>query len=98
MTRLLVATACLWVAASVTGAAQSSAPGFTRATALRQDTIEQRLVALADTASVRRMSRALSAVPHVAGTPAQAATRDSVLAWMRSWGLETWVKTYTVYI
>ncbi|MGH7644819.1 MAG: PA domain-containing protein, partial [Gemmatimonadales bacterium] len=78
--------------------AQSIAPGFTRSSALRQDTLERRLVGLADTASVRRMSRALSAVPHVAGTPAQAATRDSVIAWMRSWGLETWVKTYSVYI
>ncbi len=98
MTRLLWVTA--WVAVwPVSGApAQTALPGFTRATALRQDTIERRLVALADTVSVRRMSRALSAVPHVAGTPAQAATRDSVVAWMRSWGLETWVKTYSVYI
>ena len=98
MTRPLLLAICVSLCSAFGASAQSALPGFTRATAWRQDTIERRLVALVDTASVRRMSRALSAVPHVAGTPAQAATRDSVVAWMRSWGLETWVKTYSVYI
>jgi N-acetylated-alpha-linked acidic dipeptidase len=44
------------------------------------------------------MSRTLSAVPHMAGTPAQAATRDFALERMRAWGLEAWSKEYTVYI
>ena len=56
------------------------------------------LLRVPDTASVRRMARALTLVPHVAGTPAQAATRDSVLRWMRGWGLETWVKEYVIYL
>jgi N-acetylated-alpha-linked acidic dipeptidase len=59
---------------------------------------EQRLLAIPDTASVRQMSRDLSAVPHMAGTPAQAATRDYVLERMRSWGIEAWSKEYTVYL
>jgi N-acetylated-alpha-linked acidic dipeptidase len=56
------------------------------------------LLAIPDTASVRQMSRDLSAVPHMAGTPAQATTRDYVLERMRSWGIEAWSKEYTVYL
>ena len=61
-------------------------------------TFEQRLLAVPDTASVRQMSRDLSAVPHMAGTPAQATTRDYVLDKMKSWGVDAWSKEYTVYI
>ena len=59
---------------------------------------EQRLLAIPDTASVRQMSRDLSAVPHMAGTPAQAATRDYVLDRMKSWGIDAWSKEYTIYL
>jgi len=65
---------------------------------LTAQTFEQRLLAIPDTASVHRMSRDLSAVPHMAGTPAQAATRDYVLERMRSWGIDAWSKEYTVYL
>jgi len=65
---------------------------------LSAQTFEQRLLAIPDTASVRQMSRDLSAVPHMAGTPAQAATRDYVLERMRSWGIDAWSKEYTVYL
>jgi N-acetylated-alpha-linked acidic dipeptidase len=65
---------------------------------LTAQTYEQRLIAIPDTASVRRMSRDLTAVPHMAGTPAQASTRDYVLTRMREWGLETWSKEYTIYL
>jgi len=44
------------------------------------------------------MSHDLSAVPHMAGTPAQAATRDYVLERMKSWGIDAWSKEYTVYL
>jgi N-acetylated-alpha-linked acidic dipeptidase len=59
---------------------------------------EQRLLAIPDTASVRQMSRDLSAVPHMAGTAAQAATRDYVLERLRSWGIDAWSKEYTIYL
>ena len=65
---------------------------------LAAQTFEQRLLAVPDTASVRRMSRDLSAVPHMAGTPAQAATRDYVLDRLRAWGIDAWSKEYTVYL
>src|SRR5438445_3954628 len=63
-----------------------------------QSSYEQRLIASPDTASVRQMSRDLSAVPHMAGTPAQATTRDYVLDKMKSWGIDAWSKEYTVFI
>ena len=65
---------------------------------LQAQTFEQRLVAVPDTASVRQMSRDLSAVPHMAGTPAQATTRDYVLDKLKSWGIDAWSKEYIVYI
>lgn len=68
------------------------------ASRLAAQSFEDRLLAIPDTASVRHMSRTLSAVPHMAGTPAQAATRDFALERMRAWGLEAWSKEYTVYI
>jgi len=65
---------------------------------LTAQSFEERLLAVPDTASVRTMSRILSAVPHMAGTPAQAATRDYALERMRAWGIEAWSKEYTVYL
>jgi N-acetylated-alpha-linked acidic dipeptidase len=65
---------------------------------LSAQSFEQRLLAVPDTASMRQMSRDLSAVPHMAGTPAQAATRDYVLEHLKSWGIDAWSKEYTVYI
>lgn len=62
------------------------------------DTFERRLLAVPDTASARRLTHDLTRAPHVAGTPAQAATRDYVLERLRSWGLEAWSKEYTVYL
>jgi N-acetylated-alpha-linked acidic dipeptidase len=66
--------------------------------AAAQDSFEQRLLAIPDTASTRRMTYDLTREPHVAGTPAQALTRDYVIDKLRTWGLEAWAKEYTVYI
>jgi N-acetylated-alpha-linked acidic dipeptidase len=65
---------------------------------LQAQSFEQRLLAVPDTASVRQMSKDLSAVPHMAGTPAQATTRDYVLDRLKSWGVEAWSKEYTIYM
>src|SRR3954464_1905500 len=43
-------------------------------------------------------SRFLSQQPHMAGTPAQARTRDYVVSQMKSWGLETEVRAYKVWM
>jgi len=73
-------------------------PGFTPSNAAHQDTLERALIAVPDTLSARLLTRDLSARPHMAGGPEQAATRDYVLAKMKSWGLETWAKEYRVYL
>ena len=72
--------------------------GFSSRTAALQASIEQRLLATPDTASARLMTRDLSARPHMAGTRAEAETRDYVIAKLQAWGLESWVKEYTVYL
>jgi len=72
--------------------------GFSPRTSPLQASIEARLLRAADTASMRLMTRDLSARPHMAGTPRQAETRDYVIAKLQSWGLETWVKEYTIYM
>jgi N-acetylated-alpha-linked acidic dipeptidase len=49
-------------------------------------------------APIQRWARSLGAVPHVAGTPGQAATRDSVLAWLDRPGIEVSSDTFLVYL
>ncbi len=63
-----------------------------------QDGFAERLLAVPDTASTRQITYDLTRVPHVAGTAAQAMTRDYVIQKLRAWGLEAWTKEYTVYI
>jgi hypothetical protein len=53
-----------------------------------------RLTELAQTETIAAFSRALAARPHIAGTEAQAYTRDYVLEQMRAWGLQTSVAEY----
>jgi N-acetylated-alpha-linked acidic dipeptidase len=65
---------------------------------LSAQSFEQRLLAIPDTTSVRQMSRDLSAVPHMAGTPAQGTTRDYVLDRLKSWGVDAWSKEYSIYM
>jgi N-acetylated-alpha-linked acidic dipeptidase len=43
-------------------------------------------------------SKFLSLQPHMAGTPAQARTRDYVVNQMKSWGLETEVRSYRIWM
>ncbi len=84
---------------AVTTAAAQAPLGFSSAAAAREDSVERLLLAVPDTASVRAMSRALSARPHLAGSPQQAATRDYVLEKLRTWGLDSaWSQAYDVYI
>ncbi len=83
---------------TVSLAAQGIPLGFGAPDSAAERAFEARLIAVPDTISARELTRTLSRVPHMSGTPAQAATRDVVLAQMKSWGLETSVKAYDVYI
>jgi hypothetical protein len=83
---------------SATFAAAQTPAGFSAAQAARQRAVEMLLQQVPDSASARRHAGVLSAVPHVAGTPAQAATADYVLREMRRYGLDTSRVSYRVYL
>ncbi|HET7789475.1 MAG TPA: M20/M25/M40 family metallo-hydrolase [Gemmatimonadales bacterium] len=72
--------------------------GFSPAAGVREDSIEQRLIAIPDTQALRLWTHDLGLRPHMAGTPAQAVTRDYVLERMKQWGLDTWSKAYDIYM
>jgi N-acetylated-alpha-linked acidic dipeptidase len=98
MAARILQTAALVVAALLPCERLRAQTGFSPRGAPLQADVEQRLLESADSTSARTMTRDLSARPHMAGTRAQARTRDYVIARLQSWGLETWVKEYTVYL
>ena len=73
-------------------------PGYSRAASQQQKTLESRVIARPSADSARAYSRFLSSDVHIAGTPAQARTRDYVIDAMKRWGLETEVRTYDVWM
>ena len=73
-------------------------PGYSPAAARRQRLVEAAAIARPAPDSAARHARALSREPHVAGTAAQARTRDYVLAEMRRLGLATETRAYEVYL
>lgn len=73
-------------------------PGYSPAAAAEQRKIEQQAIAIPQPDRARTHSRELSKEPHVAGTPAQARTRDYVIEQMKAMGLETEVRTYDVWL
>ena len=105
---LHVVAASLALALPIVGAAAQSAtsvidpssvmPGFTPTAAAHQRVLEDETIRRPSASSARVHSSALSAETHVAGTPAQARTRDYVLAQMRAMGLETEVRSYSVFL
>lgn len=84
----------------VLAVSQSSAQtvGYSAGAAARERNLEANLVSAASADTARQHSRTLSEKPHMAGTAEQAVTRDYVIAKMKSWGLETSVRQYTVWM
>ena len=72
--------------------------GYTAKSAERERSVEADVVNRADARDADAHSRFLSQQPHMAGTPAQARTRDYVISQMKSWGLETEVRSYRVWM
>ena len=72
--------------------------GFTPDGGSRQRALEAELVAAIRPADLDSMARVLSSAPHVAGTPGQAAVRDTLVAWLEAWGLRPEVETYEVFL
>jgi N-acetylated-alpha-linked acidic dipeptidase len=85
-------------AQSAAATASATMPGFAGASAAAQRALEDDVVRRPSAAVARDHSRALSAETHVAGTAAQERTRDYVLEQMRAMGLETEVRSYSVFL
>jgi N-acetylated-alpha-linked acidic dipeptidase len=79
-------------------AQQAPLVGYSVAGASVEQATESQAIARVSAAEASTFSRDLSREPHMSGTPAQARTRDYVIALMRQWGLETEVRAYSVYI
>ena len=88
--------ALLLVLASPLSAQQLT--GYTATSAARERAIEADAIMVPSAASAEAHSKILSREIHVSGTPAQARTRDYVIAQMKAWGLETEVRTYDVWM
>jgi len=73
-------------------------PGYTASDAAAERALEASAIATPAPASAEAHSKELSKVIHVAGTPAQARTRDYVIDQMKKWGLATDVRTYKVWM
>lgn len=72
--------------------------GFTRANGDRQRQLERAAASVPAPDRAATHSRVLSSEPHVAGTPAQARTRDYVIDQMKALGMETEVRAYDIWM
>jgi N-acetylated-alpha-linked acidic dipeptidase len=90
--------AALLACAAATAAAQQPMVGYTPADAARERAVEASAVKRPSPQLASGYSKDLSRETHVAGTPAQARTRDYVIDQMKKWGIETDVKSYDVWM
>jgi len=72
--------------------------GYSTAAATRERQIESDAIRRPSPTSAAAHSQVLSREVHVSGTPAQARTRDYVIAQMKSWGLDTEVRSYDIWM
>jgi N-acetylated-alpha-linked acidic dipeptidase len=73
-------------------------PGYSPRSAAAEHAAEADVISRPSPSSASVHSKFLSLLPHMAGTPAQARTRDYVVSQMKSWGLETEVRSYSVWM
>jgi N-acetylated-alpha-linked acidic dipeptidase len=73
-------------------------PGYSSQSAAAERAAEADVIASPSPTIASAHSKFLSLQPHMAGTPAQARTRDYVVSQMKSWGLETEVRSYRIWM
>jgi N-acetylated-alpha-linked acidic dipeptidase len=95
MNRHLALSFALALAAPV--GAQTT-PGYSPQSAATERATESDAILRPSASSASAHSKFLSLQPHMAGTPAQARTRDYVIDRMKSWGLETEVRAYSIWM
>src|ERR1043166_8950863 len=98
LSSLLISFASAALAWPVVLPAQQPMIGYSTAAAAREREIESDAIRRPRPTGAASHSRALSREVHVSGTPAQARTRDYVIAQMKSWGLETEVRSYDIWM
>jgi N-acetylated-alpha-linked acidic dipeptidase len=96
--QLSVAATLAVVTVSRPSNAQQSVVGYGPTSATREREVEADAIKRPSPSRAAELSRALSREVHVAGTAAQARTRDYVIAQMKSWGLETEVRAYDIWM
>jgi N-acetylated-alpha-linked acidic dipeptidase len=85
-------------AAASAQVSQSPLVGFTAASAQHQHELESKAASLASPANADSLSRELSLEPHMAGTPAQARTRDIFARELKKYGIDPEIRTYSIYM
>src|SRR5438477_10338377 len=70
-------------------------PGYSPQAGVAERATEADVISRPSPTEASAHSRFLSYQPHMAGTPAQMRTRDYVISQMKSWGLETEVRSYS---
>jgi len=95
MNRQLVLSMVIVLAAPATAQTTS---GYSPQSAATERATESDAIVRPTASSASAHSRFLSLQPHMAGTAAQARTRDYVIDKMKSWGLETEVRTYSIWM
>jgi N-acetylated-alpha-linked acidic dipeptidase len=83
---------------SVSAVAQQAMVGYTTTGAARERELEASAIKRPSPTSASAHSKTLSRETHVAGTPAQARTRDYVIDQMKKWGLDTEVRAYDIWM
>src|SRR5512133_2994740 len=96
--RVLLGGACVFGVAAAGIQSPGKMPGYSATGTEAERRVEAAAIGLPSAESAGVVARALSREPHMSGTPAQARTRDYVIERMRSWGLETSVRAYQVWM
>ena len=98
LTRALLAAALTLAAPHVTPLAAQTYSGYAPARAAAQRAAEQAAIRRPDSARVGTLARALADRPHIAGTAAQARTRDLVIDALKAAGIKTEVREYQAWL
>lgn len=70
----------------------------TQKSAISEQAIEQKFLAVPDPKQIEEYMRVLTAEPHIAGTPQDKKTADYVAGLFQQWGLETTVVPYRIWM
>lgn len=100
LSKIVVAAVAASLASAAIASAQSQSGivGFSSADAQHQRTLEVKAASLASPSNADALSRELSKEPHMAGTPAQARTRDIFASELMKYGITPEIRTYSIYM